>query len=67
MARATTSVRARLQAIAEGKPAEASRRPIVELTTVEKHSRDFEAWHRFSSLTDGEPMLAPAEILSPLP
>lgn len=65
---AKTDIRAELEAIAAGKatgikPGEA----LINEALVEKHGADFAAWKRFSEPRAGEPLAAPAELLTPLP
>lgn len=62
-------LRARLQAIADGR-AEAPEKgavPPVQPTFVHTHQATFRAWHRFAVLRQGEPLTAPAGLLTPLP
>lgn len=66
-------VRAHLDAVASGKkPVAEARGTTVDARFAAKHQEAFAAWHRFvaSARRDGargEPLHAPAEILTPLP
>lgn len=64
-------VRAELEAIAAGKaPARESERTIIPERMLEKHQPDFRAWLAFAQASrsqEGEPLHAPAELLTPLP
>lgn len=61
-------MRARLEAIAAGKGEASSSVALISEAVAEKHQGDFAAWARFSDMRrPGEPLSAPAELLTPLP
>lgn len=60
-------IRADLEAIAKGKPVQASRGPVIDEAIVKSRQADFRAWHAFVTPVEGEPLTAPAELLTPLP
>lgn len=68
-----SDVRAHLTAVASGKtPSAEAGGTIVDAGFAAKHQAAFVAWHRFVAKAHreggrGEPLHAPAEILTPLP
>lgn len=60
-------VRPQLEAIAQGKPVPGSPAPAIDEALVKRHQGDFQAWRAFATPAPGEPLAAPADLLSPLP
>lgn len=71
MRRNSADTRARLHAIAQGRPAEpVSSERVIDPDMVAANAEAFGAWARFArACTEGfgEPLSAPAELLAPLP
>lgn len=66
-----TDLRPQLEAIAEGRTLAAvfgeKHGTVVDAAAVEKHQAAFRTWRAFAKPARGEPLVAPAEILTPLP
>lgn len=60
-------VRAEIEAVAKGKSVEAEDNTIVNEAIAGDHQAAFVAWERFAIPLQGEPIMAPAELLTPLP
>lgn len=60
------SLRARLEALAAGRPPVSDRAGELHPGFVDEHQAAFAAWERFCRI-GGEALAAPAELLTPLP
>ena len=59
-------LRARLEQIARGESS-TPKAGVIEPGLVATHQQAFNAWARFAGHGSGEPLAAPAELLTPLP
>ncbi len=60
-------VRAKLEALAAGKGETPKGVALINEAIASDRQVDFQAWLRFTRPRDGEPLSAPAELLTPLP